>query len=438
MKMKDQKDEKQEAVALLRHQIISPVLMESGRAQMSYFRTIENQEFDVPGSGVKRFKASTMKGWLKRYRKDGFKGLVPQYRSDRGRYRRVTLEIEEAIKKLRSDHMGLSVLKFYEKALQEEVLGNPPLCLETCRRVLRRNGLYITNRTKPRKRFEMSRFGELWTGDFMHGPQVLESFESGKRKKKKAILMAIVDDHTRMMVGAEFGFFENTTLLERVFKDSILTYGCPERLYVDNGAAFSSHYLRRVCAHMGIGLVHSKPYDSPSRGKIERFFRTVRSSFLSTLHEDAEIDLKTLNAHFETWLRDHYHHKHHSGIGMRPIDRYQHSLSQYPLKRVDEDTLDEFFMVSVERTVNKDSTLSFKGKIYETPPQFIGKKVEIRFVQERENEVYLYQNGMRVQKLMLVDAHENGKIYRPTNRISDIALHQIKVQGNASEQEGRQ
>lgn len=61
-----------EALGLLRHQIISPVLMDTGPAQMAYFRQMSSREFDVPGRGPKRFTATTMKAWLYRYRKRGF------------------------------------------------------------------------------------------------------------------------------------------------------------------------------------------------------------------------------------------------------------------------------------------------------------------------------------------------------------------------------
>lgn len=415
--------EKRDAIALLRHRIISPVLMESGRSQMAYFREIAAREFDVPGRGPRRFQPTTMKGWLNRYKKRGYPALVPKTRSDAGRFRRIDAEIFTALKALREEHLDLSVVKFYERALTESRLGQPPMCLETLRRFLRTQNLYAPRERKPRKRFEMGRFGELWTGDFMHGPQVLESPAATRRRK--AILMAIIDDHSRMIVGAEFGFFENTKLLEQVFKDAILSHGLPDRLYVDNGPSFSSEYLRKVCAPLGIGLVHSKPYDSPSRGKIERWFKTVRESFLAQWSEDAlkGMDLKTLNEIFRQWLRDEYHHRNHSGIDARPVDRYQESITRSPTRRIDEDTLDEFFMARVERSVNNDSTVSLHATIYEVPPSYIGRKVELRFVQERPSEVYLYENEQRIQRCQPVDSRLNGKLYRPAPRDSEVALH---------------
>jgi transposase InsO family protein len=417
--------EQMEAIALLRHQIISPVLMETGRGQMAYFRQISIKEFEVPGRGPRQFQPTTMKGWLNGYKKNGFTALLPKIRKDAGNFRRITPDIFAELKELRAQNDYLSVVQFYELALKERKLGEPPMCLETLRRFLKLQQLYTKREPKARKRFEMGRFGELWTGDFMHGPRVLEAPEA--KKLKKAILLAIIDDHSRMIVAAEFGFFENTKLIEKVFKDAILAYGLPDRLYVDNGPSFSSDYLKKVCAVVGIGLVHSKPYDSPSRGKIERWFKTVRESFLASLPEGsfARMDVKTLNDHFRQWLRDGYHHRNHNGIDARPIDRYQESITKYPTRRIDEEMLDEFFMVRAERTVNNDSTVSFQSVIYEVPPSYIGKKVELRFVQERPQEIFLYENGIRIQRCQPVDVHANGLIYRPGKRDSDIALHEV-------------
>jgi len=423
-------DEKQrEAIGLLRHQIISPVLMETGRAQMEYFRRASLMQFDVPGIGMKRFRPTTIKSWLQSYKKKGFTGLLPKKRRDLGHYRKLPDGIKEAIRNLRGDFIDLSVVSFYEQCLSKDILGHPPIGLATLRRFVKKEDLFPKQeQPKARKRFEMSRFGELWTADFMHGPHVCAHEES--LRKQKAILMAIIDDYSRMIVGAEWGFWENTLLLEKVFKEAILSYGLPMKIYVDNGSAFSSSYLKRVCAHLEIGLVHSKPYDSPSRGKIERFFRSVRERFLKLIHPEARITLNDLNERFRTWLRADYHHKHHTGIDTRPIDRYQASLSECPLKRVDEETLDEFFMQSVARTVNRDCTVSYNSIIYEVPPLYVGKRVELRFVQDKPSEVYLYDEGKRMSKLLPVDTRENARTYRPSDRDPHVPFHAIIDEGD--------
>jgi len=412
-----------ESIGLLRHQIISPVLMETTAAQMAYFRQMAERDFDVPGRGARRFSASVMKAWLRKYRRNGFSGIVPRTRSDAGKFRKVGNELRGKIRELRKQHLDRSCVKFYEVCHKEGALGEPAICIETLRRILKAENLYNTREIKARKKFERGSFGELWTVDFMHGPLVLDGPDG--KKRKKAILLAIIDDHSRMIVGYRFGFMENTRILEQVFKEAIVGYGLPDRLYCDNGPSFSSQYLSRVCAHLSVGLIHSKPYDSPSRGKIERFFRTVRESFLTDHEKNTSLDLQALNDAFGSWVREKYHHGHHHGIEARPIDRYQISIRSFPRKRVSDEALDEYFLVTVDRTVNKDCTISLNGIYYEVPARYIGRRVEVKFSQDSPGEVYLYDEGVRVSRIQPVDTFYNGsqQQYQPSPRISDVALH---------------
>ena len=52
--------------------------------------------------------------------------------------------------------------------------------------------------------------------------------------------------------------------------------GDPQKFYTDNGKPFVSQHLQQVCARLGIQLLHAKPYAAYSKGKIERFFRTLQ------------------------------------------------------------------------------------------------------------------------------------------------------------------
>ena len=413
-------DKTKELIALLKHQIISPVLMDSGPTQLAHFEQMSQKTFDVPGRGPRRFMASTMRIWLYDYRKQGLQGLMPKARLDRGGFRRLSDDLKNEIRKRREEHADLSCVKFYERLNTGNQLGVPPVGMETVRRFLKAEGLYKKRSTTPRKRFEMRYFGELWTTDFMHGPHLID----GKRKRR-AILMAIIDDHSRMIVAHQWSWAENTKLLENVFKEGILAHGLPDRIYCDNGAAFSSNYLTLISANLGIGVVHSKPYDSPSRGKIERFFRTVRQNFLPDIKEfDESWTLKKLGDAFAVWIRN-YHQRTHSGIQTRPLDRYQLSVRSYPRNRVDEESLEEHFLVSTHRSVGKDSTVSLNATTYEVPPQFIGQKVELKFSQEKPGDVFLYENGTRFTKILPVDSQLNGQIYKPSPRISNVALHSV-------------
>jgi putative transposase len=173
-----------QAIGLIRHQIISPVLLENGVAQMEYFKHAAQKEYDIPGRGPRRFTATTLKAWLYRYKRNGFPGITPKTRCDQGGFRKIQEETKQAIQKLREEHLDESCVKFYERCLKTNIFGERPICIETLRRFLRSKNLYRKRAVQPRKRFEMSYFGELWTCDFMHGPQVLE-LAGGKNAKRR-------------------------------------------------------------------------------------------------------------------------------------------------------------------------------------------------------------------------------------------------------------
>jgi putative transposase len=112
-------------------------------------------------------------------------------------------------------------------------------------------------------RFEAVRGNELWTGDALHGPKI------GGRK---TYLFAFLDDHSRAIVGHQFGFAEDTVRLAAALQPALSARGGPEWVYVDNGSAFVDTWLLRACASLAIRLTHSKPGRPQGRGKIERFF----------------------------------------------------------------------------------------------------------------------------------------------------------------------
>ena len=414
-------DETREQIALSRYKIISPVLAEPGRLRNDYFRTQAEKEHDMPHYGPCRYSISTFKGWLKQYRQKGFDGLKPKARSDRGAPRKISKEMLDEIRVVCKASPGFTVKLLHEELARRGILGDPPVCYATLLRTVKRNGLLdLSARTDHRKRFEVAQVNDLWTGDFMHGPMVV----TGGRRKK-AILCAIIDDHSRMIVGHAFNVHETISALTIVLKESFQAYGLPLRLYVDNGPAFSAGLLVKSCALAGISLIHSKPYDSPSRGKIERFFRTVRDRFLPHLAGRPTLD--ELNMAFSLWLQEDYHHRLHTGIDQRPIDRYQASAVQAEIRRLSVQELDEIFLVRHERVVNNDATISFKGAIYEAPSAYIRRKIEIRHPVDDPADLALYDNGKRTCKLVLVNARENASTFKPTKGAFTLSFSKGKV-----------
>jgi hypothetical protein len=161
---------------------------------------------------------------------------------------------------------------------------------------------------------------------------------------------------------------------------------------VDNGSAFCDAWLLRACAKLGVRLVHSQPGRPQGRGKIERFFRTVREQFLvevtDTTSEDlaaAGIDHATalleLNRLFVAWVETEYHRRVHTETGQNPLARWEagwERLGRTPTIPTAGD-LTEAFLWSEYRSVTKTATVSLHANTYQVDPALVGRRVELVF-----------------------------------------------------------
>jgi transposase InsO family protein len=396
-----------EARALFRYGLIAPVIHEQGRGQMKYFREVAAKQYPVPGKqGAISYSVSTTKEWLRKYRKGGIDALYPAIRKDAGVSKKIDAGIAENIVKIFKDYPDISASAMYRMLVRSGAITKEIFTEVTLRNYIRRNKLRTpSDGHVSRKKFEMPAANMLWTTDFLHGPQVVD--RGAHNRKGKAYLCAIIDDHSRLIVGAQFALAENSMALATTLKAALLQYGIPQKLYCDNGAAFSTHTLQLACARVGMALIHSKPYDSPSRGKIERFNRTVRQTFLSVLPKEALASLNELNAHFRRWLTE-YNESVHSGISEVPKERFMKSIGQQSIRRISSHELDQSFYESFQRNVKKDATVSLNGCLLEVPGEYIGHKVEIR-IPLGTAECMLFDNGQPVQVIKPVCHIENAQ-----------------------------
>ncbi len=369
----------------------------------------------MPGYGQKQYTASTFKSWLALYRKRGFDALFPKIRVDAGKCRRITRDLAKVII-LHAEMLAGSPVSVFYRSLQSHGLINPPHVSESAlRRFVSAHGLLTKPAdAQPRKKFEKEHINELWISDTMHGPYL----KQGKRKQK-TYLVGIIDDHSRMLVGTGWFFQENTLALEIVLKEAISRFGLPKMFYCDNGAIFSTQSLSLACARLGIALVHSRPYDSPSRGKIERVWRTIRDKFVSTLPL-ADVDtLPALNDLFASWLDSDYHKSYHHGIATRPIDRWREDAKVTRIRMISKEQLDLAFYQSYERKVKNGSTIQFESVLWQVPVRYIGKKIEIGHPTGSPEELYLFENGNPVVRLQHCNPAENASPPASSIRFSD-------------------
>lgn len=375
-------DQHAQSVALFRYGLIADLVQMKADKKGLYARIREKAaaEHTIPGTTRTRVAAETIRDWLKRYRRGGFDALVPRRRADRGRARAIPEPIAELLCSLKEQKPALSVrLLIGEARATGKVPPELPLPPSTVHRLLARAGLMEKKPEQPnhqdRRRFAFAEAGELWMSDVMHGPTVVV----GGRVRRKTYLIAFLDDATRVVPYCAFALSENTQAFLPVFKQALVRRGLPARLYVDNGANYRSHHLALVCAKLGVALIHARPYQPQGKGKLERWFRTVRAQLLPTLAAADTASLEALNRRLWAWTEGEYHHCPHRGLdGETPLERWAKSAGhvRYPEPGLD---LDELFLFETKRRVQKDRTVSLNGVVYEVDAALVGETVTLRF-----------------------------------------------------------
>ncbi len=217
----------------------------------------------------------------------------------------------------------------------------------------------------------------------LHGPKV------GGRK---TYLFAFLDDHARLVTGYRFGFAEDVVRLAAALQPALASRGVSGVCYVDNGSAYVDAWLLRACAKLGIRLIHATPHRPQGKGKIERFFRTVRDQFLVEVPDTSAADLAErglsgaaglleLNALFTAWVESVYHHQVHSETGQTPLARWNDGWqgAGHGPATATADALTEAFLWSQLRTVTKTATVLLHGNTYQVEAALVGRKVELVF-----------------------------------------------------------
>jgi putative transposase len=430
--MKESDTDYRQAVALFRYGLIAD-LVRLPPGSKGLYAMIEQKaagEYTIPASTRTRVAAETIRDWLKAYRRGGFDALLPKPRADRGQSRSLPPEVVDVLLQIKESNPKLSVqLLIREARTREEVPDELPLPNSTVHRLLARHGLMDKRQGEQsdtdRRRFAFQRAGELWMSDVMHGPSVLVA----KRTKRKSYLIAFLDDATRVIPYAAFTLAEHTTAFLPVLKQAILRRGLPQRLYVDNGANYRSQHLALVCAKLGIALIHARPYRPQGKGKIERFFKTVRAQLLTRLAAEDTASLQALNRRWWAWVEGEYHQAPHRALGgVTPLEQWAQTGESvhFPEPGLD---LDDLFLFEAQRKVQKDRTVSLNGVLYEVDAALVGEKVTLRFDPGAapERPVQVCHQGKLIEQAKPVNTYANCFVKR--NRPS-CTLH---VDGPAPE-----
>ncbi len=414
-----------EAVALFRAQVLGSVLnrdLHHGEL-LAELRVIAKHRFRPPGShSTRTYSVPTLLRWHRAYKRLGLGGLRPTRRT-KGDALSLSDEQRELVLEIRRQHPGVSARLVVSTLEDDGRLHAGQLTAQTLRRLYRREGLRRLRRRDKRvvgerHRWEASHVGELWHADVCHVSELV----GGSTKVR---IHALLDDKSRYIVAIRVLDHEREVGMLDLLLDAIRQYGAPRRLYLDNGSTYRGAALETACGRLGITLSHAQPYDPQARGKMERYWRTLREGGLD--HMGKQPTLHDVQVRVSAFV-DHYHKRPHASlVGRAPGQAW----ATRQLKRLDEDALTDALTVRAQRRVRTDCTLALGNVDWELRAGFLaGRIVTVaRTLADAQQAPWVEHDGQRYA-LRPVDPVANGNMRKrraPTPGVDAVDFDPINV-----------
>jgi len=409
-------DDHAERVALFRAEIIGSLASRdlSHGELRTELRAIREKRFRPPGHSLTRnFSVPTLERWYYRYKAGGLQALRPQMRSDAGHAQELTEELRTLICDIRKEHTNASAALIVRTLEADGRLAANAVSESTVRRLFAERKLdRVSVResktgTTTRLRWQTERPGALWHGDVCHGPSIKIN-----GVKLPLRIHGMMDDHSRYVVALEAFHSEREIDMLSLFVRALRRHGVPDAAYLDNGSTYRGNTLRIACERLGITLLHARPYDPQARGKMERFWRTLRDGCLDFL--GAVASLEDVQRKLNTFLEVHYHQSPHSSLmGKAPGQVYSQGRTGQ-IDTLTEERLRLALTTRDNRRVRGDTTVSIDGNDWELEQGFLAGRIVVvcRNLASPEAPPWVEYEGKRLP-LHLVDPVKNSRRKRP-------------------------
>jgi putative transposase len=369
-------------LALFRLSVLGPLTsrdkLERGELR-SIIRELASKTYAIPASRRVHINRQTIEAWYYAWQAGGIEALAAKTRCDKGHSTVLSQAVQTALLDAKKENPARSINTLIDLLVRQGTVAKNTLSRATVHRFLQHH--HVSQRllkpaiTIERRSFVSHYAGDLWQGDVLHGPSVLT-----KQGQRKAYLVSLMDDASRLICHSHFCLGETALDIEGVLKEALLKRGVPKKLLIDNGPAYRSESLQGICARLGIRLIYSRPYEPESKGKLERYHRTFREQFLSEIATGPLLSLEDLNARLWAFTEQVYHQCPHAGLeGKTPLERFREDLLQLQPLGQRAVHLEDLFYHRVKRTVRQDGTLVWEGHFFEVPYECSGQKVILVF-----------------------------------------------------------
>ena len=353
----------------------------------------------------------------KRRIEEGERGLCHRSRGAPGNRRIDLREKEKILKRYSEEYAGFGPTFAAEKLFERDKIA---ISDETLRLWLKEGQIaYPRRKKRPHRHWRERReqLGALLQMDGSHHDWL-------EGRGPWCVLMAYIDDATSR-VYAKFYEYEGTYPAMESFRVYIKKYGIPLGIYNDKHSTYKStakpteeeqlqdvqpmSQFERSLKELAVKVLHA--HSPQAKGRIERLFRTFQDRLVKEMRLEKLARIEEANRFLEGYLPAY--NKRFEVVPAKAGDLHRPAPPRWEIDRI--------LCVKSERTLRKDWTISYEGKLYQIEENIRAEKIS---VQERlDGSLHLMHQGksLRYREIgaRAVKANEPGyKTRRPPSKPS--------------------
>lgn len=402
-------DEQRRDIALFRYGIIAPIISDTNintKNRKEFFRNAAKLTYTNPRGEDTKVCAGTIERWFYSYLKGGFDALIPKRRTDTGQPRKMDDDIKQQIIFLKKEYPRIPATLIHQKLIDNGTINKGELSLSSVTRYVNviTKELRLSN-NKDMRRYEKAHINEVWCGDSTVGPYITLD-----GKKKRVYIIALIDDASRFIVGADVFVNDNFVNLMSVIKSAVTKYGKPKMFNFDNGSSYKNKQMELLAARIGSVIHFNQPYTPTGKAKIERWFRTMKDKWMSTLYMKDISSLDELRISLMKFVNEYNQSIHSSLNGLSPQDSF--FKESYMIKRLTDKQLETSFLLEYERRVSVDSVITIDCVDYKVDYHYAKQRVLIRYSPDLSKIYVIDKYTGEATPLKLLNKIENADIKR--------------------------
>ena len=260
--------DRQHDIALMRYTAIAPVisgLPEEYPSLKAFFRDVSAKGIHSPDGSLRHFSPDTIERWYLHYKHGGFDALVPKNRADMGHSRKLDNGLQEQIRQLHADYPRMPATAIFRQLHDNGSVRRGDISESTVTRFIRQLDAETGSApVRDMRRYERGHINEVWCGDSSVGPYL----KTGDGKKRRLYIIALIDDASRFIVGADIFFNDNFVSLMSVIRSAVAKYGRPQMFNFDNGRSYKNRQMELLAARIGSVIHYDQPYTPTQKAKI--------------------------------------------------------------------------------------------------------------------------------------------------------------------------